>query len=39
MARLRLDPSPLAAFSIADEDKVPAPIRNIRDLYEVLKNL
>ena len=36
MARLRLDPTPLAAFSIADEDKVPAPIRNIRDLYEVL---
>ena len=36
MARLRMDPTPLAAFSMADEDKVPAPIHNMRDLYEVL---
>ena len=36
MAHQRLYPTPLAAFSITDEDKVPAPIRNISDLYQVL---
>ena len=38
MARnLRLDPTPLTVFSIADEDKVLAPIRNMNDFFEQRK--
>ena len=34
---LRLDPTPLTAFSIADDDKVLAPNRIIYDFFEQSK--
>ena len=38
MARnLRLDPTPLTAFTITDEDQLLAPIRNINDFFEQRK--
>ena len=34
---LHLDPTPLATFSIADDDKVLAPILKINDFFEQRK--